>query len=178
MFLFLLRDWKNIARWLTVPPPSERTEPLWLKWSLHASRTCESMKTCTGLFLAAAAWPHSFVLQGSYSAGSDLCPPREPRLHWWEGQLLQTLAAVQHSGQHAALPASVRVHLCYKKGCTSFKSLLNSKNLQIVLVWVILITFLSIHWTTSLPVSQKWERNKITAASRHAVFISCNAFLQ
>lgn len=70
-------------------------------------------------------WPpqqlqNSFVLQGSYSAGPDLCPPGEPRLHWREGQLLQTLAAVQHSGQHAALPASVRANVQHMKVHSAF----------------------------------------------------------
>lgn len=46
-------------------------------------------------------------LQRSDSPGSDICPPGKPWPHWRKGQLLQTLAAVQHSGQHAALPASV-----------------------------------------------------------------------
>lgn len=44
---FSLRDWRNIAHWLTVPPPSEHTELLWLRWSLHASRTCKWMNVDT-----------------------------------------------------------------------------------------------------------------------------------
>lgn len=77
-------------------------------------------KTVTSLFLAATSLTKTLVLQGSYSAGPDLCPPREPRLHWREGQLLQTLAAVQHSGQHAALPASVRASVKHMKVHSAF----------------------------------------------------------
>lgn len=45
--------------------------------------------------------------QGAYPAGSHLCSPGKPRLYRREGELFQTVAAVQHPGQHAMLPASV-----------------------------------------------------------------------
>lgn len=104
-----LRDWRNIAPWLTAPPPSEHTELLWRRWSLRASRTCKWLKAAVFRLIKVTAtmWHSSSLFQGSHSPGLDLRPPWEPGPHRREGQLLQTLAAVQHTGQHAALPASV-----------------------------------------------------------------------
>lgn len=49
----------------------------------------------------------SLSSQGAHPAGPHLRSPGKPRLYRWQGEFFQTVAAVQHPGQHAVLPAGV-----------------------------------------------------------------------